>query len=85
MTVAARSPSCSALVISSALVDSASPGRKEVDSFFSASEYLPGRFVAIIAPTARIQAARTIHLARRPAGKVSRGAKADDGGQAVGA
>jgi hypothetical protein len=56
------------LVTASALVDSASPGRNDVDSFFSASENFPGRFAAPMPTIAMIQTAKTTHLARRPAG-----------------
>ena len=71
MTIAAFSPSCRSLLTSSAFVDSASPGRNDVDSFFSASENFPGRFVANEAKIAASQISATTHLARRPAGRVN--------------
>ena len=51
-----------------ALVDSASPGRNEVDSFFSASANLPGRLPPMIATTTTSHPRATSHFARRPAG-----------------
>src|SRR5918999_1867746 len=72
MTIAACSPSCSASAFCSALVDSASPGRNDVDSFSSASVNLPGRFAGPAAmKMATTQIANTTHLARGPAGRAN--------------
>ena len=73
-TIGACSPPCSSSVTSSALVDSASPGRNDVDSFFSASANLPGRFGADRARRRRrSQSAGDDPLgAVRPAGRVRR-------------
>ena len=54
----------------SALVDSASPGRNDVDSFFSASAYLPGRLKPKTQTITTIHAARTTNFAVRPEGMV---------------
>jgi hypothetical protein len=73
MAAGASSPLCSASDFSRALVDSASSGRYDVDSLFSASLNLPGRFAGPIAmkrPTT--QTARTTHFARRPVGRVKK-------------
>src|SRR5215207_7074490 len=51
-------------------VDSASPGRKLVDSLFSASLYRPGRFAAPAANSATRHAPTTTNFAVRPAGTV---------------
>ena len=64
---ASSSPPWKRFVASSAVVDSASPGRNEVDSFFSASVNLPGRFAAPEPTIASTQMAATTHFARRPA------------------
>jgi hypothetical protein len=53
-------------------VDSASAGRNVVDSLFSASAYLPGRFAAPDANRMSIPATSTTHFAIRPAGNVSK-------------
>ncbi len=61
----ASSPPWSSSDASSALVDSASPGRKEVDSFSSASVNFPGRLsgpAAMKMPTNQI--VNTTHFAR---------------------
>src|SRR5215207_11456435 len=70
MTIGACSPPCSSSEMASTSVDSASPGRKLVDSLFSASVYLPGRFAAPDANSATRQMASTMNLAVRPAGTV---------------
>src|SRR4051812_19256982 len=81
MTIGACSPPWSSSVSASTLVDSASPGRKLVDSLFSASEYFPGRFAAPEPSRTRRHTASTTHLARRPAENVS---KRDTGGRFLG-
>ena len=67
MTAGASSPPCSSSAAVSTLVDSASPGRNEVDSFSSASVNFPGRLAprAMKMPTSQMR--KTTHLARRPA------------------
>ena len=52
---------------SSAFVDSASPGRNEVDSFFSASVNFAGEVRRERPATTASQISATSHLARRPA------------------
>src|SRR5918994_3138338 len=54
----------------SAFVDSASPGRNDVDSFCSASAYFVGRLAPMTTSITPIHAARTIHFARRPDARV---------------
>jgi hypothetical protein len=54
----------------SAFVDSASPGRNEVDSFCSASAYLVGRSAPITIAMTHSHTAATIHFARRPDARV---------------
>jgi hypothetical protein len=66
----ASSPFVSFSVCSSALVDSASAGRKEVDSFCSASENFPGRLNANDAKITSSHARATNHLARGRPGRV---------------
>ena len=51
---------------SSACVDSASPGRNDVDSFSSASANFPGRLVANEPAIANSQIAAMTHFAVRP-------------------
>src|ERR671914_414116 len=70
MTIAACSPPCSSSVMRSTSVDSASLGRKLVDSLFSASVYLPGRLAAPDATSATRQTASTTNLAVGPAATV---------------
>src|ERR687893_3250808 len=70
MTIGACSPPCSSSEAPSASVDSASAGRKLVDSLFSASEYLPGRLAAPEANSASRQKPTTRNFALRPAGDV---------------
>src|SRR5215218_1591043 len=70
ITIGACSPPSSSSTMPSTLVDSASPGRNVVDSLFSASEYLPGRFAAPEASSAIRQTARTVNFALRPAANV---------------
>ncbi len=53
--------------MASAFVDSASPGKNEVDSLTSASENLPGRLAANEPKIASTQIAATTHFERRPA------------------
>src|SRR5215207_3414590 len=72
ITIGACSPPCSSSEIASTLVDSASPGRKDVDSLFSASAYLPGRFAASAPTSTSRQAPRITNFAVRPAGRVMR-------------
>ena len=67
MTAGASSPPCSSSAAVSTLVDSASPGRNEVDSFSSASVNLPGRFAPSEMKMPTSQMRKTTHLARRPA------------------
>ena len=67
MTSGASSPPSRRFVTSSAFVDSASPGKNDVDSFFSASENFSTSFAWNETPTIAIQTSATIHLARRPA------------------
>src|SRR5918994_5979338 len=67
MTVGATSPSLSSSVSSSALVDSASPGKNELDSFSSAALNFPGRSAATQATMAAIQTTKTTHFERGPA------------------
>src|SRR4028118_2146011 len=69
MPVGARSPSCRRSVIASARVDSASSGRNELDSFSSASVYLPGRLKARAPKSTRNHAPKTTNFVRRPATK----------------
>src|SRR3712207_63317 len=68
MTVGAVSPPWISSVTASAFVDSASPGRKDVDSFFSASLNFSGSPRPTVAKIAANQTAQTTHLARRPDG-----------------
>ena len=68
MTAGASSPFCSSSAAFSALVDSASPGRNEVDSFSSASVNLPGRLVPKAKKMPTSHTASTIHFARGPPG-----------------
>src|ERR671916_728445 len=80
MTAGASSPPCSSSAAVSVFVDSASPGRNEVDSFSSASVNLPGRFAgpaAMKMPTSQI--ANTIHLALEPAGRAKIERRSDIG------
>ena len=70
ITIGACSPPCSSSEMPSTSVDSASAGRNDVDSLFSASLYLPGRFAAPEANSAIRQTARTTNFAMRPAGNV---------------
>src|ERR1700709_2549661 len=74
MTIGASSPPWKRFVAERAFVDSASPGRNDVDSFFSASVNLPGRLAAKEAKMASTQIAATTHLARRPGKTGRRGA-----------
>src|SRR5918994_3820996 len=71
MTVGATSPSLSSSVSSSALVDSASPGKNELDSFSSAALNFPGRSAATQATMAAIQTTKTTHFDRGPAEKAN--------------
>ncbi len=66
MTVGASSPPGYCSIAFSALIDSASPGRNEDDSFFCASSNLPDSAGDGI-ETSR-KTAKTTHFARRPAG-----------------
>jgi hypothetical protein len=67
ITAGASSPPWSSSVAWSALVDSASPGRNDVDSLSSASVNLPGRLAGPEAmKIATSQIRKTTHLARRP-------------------
>ena len=70
MTIGACSPPCSSSLTASALVDSASDGRNDVDSLFSASEYFPGRSAAMIATTASSQTPATTNLEILPVASV---------------
>src|SRR3954469_99246 len=69
----------------STLVDSASPGRNVVDSLFSASAYLPGRFRPRETATTSNQRPATTHFARRPAGRVRSLAIEGGGAGSIGA
>jgi hypothetical protein len=69
-TAAAVSPPWISSTACSAFVDSASPGRKDVDSFCSASAYLVGRSAPMTATMTASQTAPTIHFARRPDARV---------------
>src|SRR5215207_4368095 len=71
--------------MASTSVDSASPGRKLVDSLFSASVYLPGRFAAPDANSASRQRPprRTWRCGPPgPSGSVTRGSSSKRGGKA---
>src|SRR5687767_6910539 len=70
ITIGACSPPCSSSVMASALVDSASPGRNDVDSLFSASLYLPGRLAPNETNRKTSAVASTTHFAVRPAATV---------------
>src|SRR5918995_2862550 len=70
ITIGACSPPCSSSVMVRALVDSASPGRNDVDSLFSASVNFPGRFAPNEAKRTTSATARMTHFAVRPAGMV---------------
>ena len=71
ITIGACSPSWSSSAVVSALVDSASDGRNDVDSLFSASENLPGRFAPMIATTATSQIPATTNFEVLPVARVS--------------
>src|SRR5918995_4448163 len=70
ITTGACSPPWSSSVMPSAFVDSASPGRNDVDSLFSASANLPGRLAPKEPKSTTSAIASTIHFAVRPAGTV---------------
>jgi hypothetical protein len=70
ITIGACSPPCSSSVMASAFVDSASPGRNDVDSLFSASLYFPGRFAPNETKRNTSATASTTHFAVRPAATV---------------
>ncbi|HEX4344154.1 MAG TPA: hypothetical protein VHZ31_01190 [Solirubrobacteraceae bacterium] len=58
-------------VTASAFVDSASPGRNDVDSLRSASENLPGSFAATVPAAISAQIRAMTHFVRHPATKVN--------------
>jgi hypothetical protein len=66
----AFSPPWSSSTAVRAFVDSASPGRNELDSFSCASVYLAGRPAALTPRKTSSQTSATIHLRRRPDARV---------------
>src|ERR671916_717995 len=77
MTSGASSPPWKRSLAASAVVDSASPGRNDVDSFSSASLNFVGSSPAIEPTIASSQTVATIHFALRPAALVRIDAIAD--------
>src|SRR5829696_9166711 len=66
------SPPWSCFVMSSVFVDSALPGRNELESFRWASLNFAGRLPAMVANTIASQAPKTIHFACLPEGKAKK-------------